>query len=80
MAQPAPITPFAFGHLDQAIAELQANKNAWARTSAEERIAILTDIKEALMGVSERWALTAARMKQIPEGSPLTNGCPGPML
>ena len=71
MAQPASVAPSAFDHLDQAIAELQANKTAWARTSAEERIAILTDIKEALMGVSERWALTAARMKQIPEGSPL---------
>ncbi|WP_158816501.1 aldehyde dehydrogenase family protein [Methylocapsa sp. S129] len=71
MAQPAPVEQFAFGHLDQAIAELQANKNAWARTSVEERLSILADIKKALMNVAESWALTAARKKQIPAGSPL---------
>ena len=36
-----------------------------------ERIAILAEIKECLMPVAEAWALTAARRKGIPDGSPL---------
>ena len=71
MAQPATTEQFAFGHLDQAVAELQANKDSWSRTSAQERVAILAEIKDALMSVSESWAMTAARKKQIPTGSPL---------
>jgi Aldehyde dehydrogenase family len=70
MVQPASIEQFAFGHLDQAVNELQANKIAWARTSAAERASILIAIKQALMGVAEDWALTAARKKQIPDDSP----------
>jgi acyl-CoA reductase-like NAD-dependent aldehyde dehydrogenase len=71
MAKPATIEQFAFEHLDQAVAELQTNKDSWARTSASERVAILGEIKAALMSVSESWATTAARKKQIPAGSPL---------
>jgi aldehyde dehydrogenase (NAD(P)+) len=71
MAQPATTEQFVFGHLDQAVAELQANKVSWSRTSAQERVAVLAEIKDALMSVSESWAMTAARKKQIPAGSPL---------
>lgn len=71
MAQPAMSEPFAFGDLDRAVAELQEHKDAWARTSTRERVAILTEIKNELMTVAESWALTAARKKQIPAESPL---------
>ncbi|MGD0564390.1 MAG: aldehyde dehydrogenase family protein [Roseiarcus sp.] len=71
MAQPAMTEQFAFGDLDQAIAELQEHKDSWARTSAGERVAILAEIKDQLMNVAESWALTAARKKQIPSDSPL---------
>ena len=57
--------------LDQAVSVLSSNCETWARTSIEERIAILAGIKDRLMEVAEQWALTAARHKQIPEGSPL---------
>lgn len=51
--------------------ELTASKNKWARTSVSERIGILSEIKGRLIEVADDWALTAARSKQIPDGSPL---------
>ena len=57
--------------LDQAISVLSSNSQVWARTSVKDRIAILTAIKDRLIEVAEPWAQTAARHKQIPEGSPL---------
>lgn len=71
MPQLARIEPFAFDPLDRAVADLQANKDAWARTGAKERVALLEAVKDATMSVAESWATTAARKKQIPEGSPL---------
>ncbi len=59
------------GDLDRAIADLVANKDRWARTSTTERVALLAKIRDAIMAVAEDWALTAARKKGIPEGSPL---------
>lgn len=61
------------GHtaLDAALDELKSGAENWARTSADQRISILRDIKEKLMNVAEDWALEAARQKQIPDGSPL---------
>lgn len=50
---------------------LDAAKDAWARTSAAERIALLERVKDALNQVAESWAETAARKKRIPAGSPL---------
>ncbi|WP_315834238.1 aldehyde dehydrogenase family protein [Bradyrhizobium prioriisuperbiae] len=57
--------------LETALAELDQRKDAWARTSIGERIAMLAEIKEHLMEVAEAWAKTAARKKSIPAGSPL---------
>ncbi len=57
--------------LDQAIAQLKASKDIWTRRDVGERITVLEEIKDALFSVSEKWALTAAREKQIPPGSPL---------
>ena len=61
----------AFDHLDQAVRGLVAGRDAWARTSIDARLAILAAIRTGLMSVAEDWALTAARAKQIPDGSPL---------
>ena len=61
----------AFADLDQAVADLAAAKDRWARTGIDERLAILAAIRPAIMSVAETWATTAARAKQIPEGSPL---------
>ncbi len=57
--------------LDRVVVDLKAGKDAWARTTVGERIAILADIKDRLLQVSEGWAETAARKKLIPEGSAL---------
>ena len=59
------------GDLDRAVADLVAAKDAWARTSVAERIAILDSIRDGIMAVAEDWALTAARHKGIPAESPL---------
>ncbi|ASM73267.1 MULTISPECIES: aldehyde dehydrogenase family protein [Roseobacteraceae] len=60
-----------FSGLDTALAALSKGKDAWARTGNAERIAILSEIKDRLLDVSEGWAETAARHKLIPSGSPL---------
>ena len=57
--------------LDAAVKLLVSNRQKWARTTVNERIQILNSIKDCLLGVSEDWVMTAARKKQIPEGSPL---------
>lgn len=56
---------------EAALAALDAAKDIWAQTSAQERIALLAQVKDGIMAVAEGWAETAARKKQIPEGSPL---------
>ncbi|MGH1330657.1 MAG: aldehyde dehydrogenase family protein [Paracoccaceae bacterium] len=61
----------AFPDLDIALDALSAAKQSWAQTSIAERIAILMEIKDCLLDVSEGWAETAARKKLIPAGSPL---------
>ena len=57
--------------LDAAVKLLVSNRRKWAQTTVNERIQILHSIKDCLLGVSEDWVMTAARKKQIPEGSPL---------
>ena len=57
--------------LDVALARLDVNKDRWARTTAEQRIGILCEIKDRLHAVAADWAETASRQKLIPEGSPL---------
>ncbi|MCX7560192.1 aldehyde dehydrogenase family protein [Sulfitobacter sp. F26204] len=56
---------------DAALDALDAAKDTWARTSIAERIALLQQVKDCLMDVAAGWAETAARKKQIPNGSPL---------
>lgn len=57
--------------LDRDLGALAAAKDAWARTTNAERIAVLAEIKDRLLEVAEGWAETAARQKLIPPGSPL---------
>jgi aldehyde dehydrogenase (NAD(P)+) len=57
--------------LDEHIATLREHASAWASTSPAERIAILEEVKDALLAVSAEWATEAARNKQIPDGSSL---------
>jgi aldehyde dehydrogenase (NAD(P)+) len=56
---------------EQALADLDAGKDAWAKTTVAERLRILQAMKHGLMSVAEGWALSAARHKQIPAESPL---------
>lgn len=57
--------------LDEAVATLNANKQAWTRASIAERMALLSAVRETLYPVVGRWAELAAQHKGIPEGSPL---------
>lgn len=61
----------SFNELDQHLAVLDAAKDGWARTSVEDRIDILKQIKEALLPVAPLWVEAAVKAKQIPDGSPL---------
>lgn len=77
---------------DAALEALDAAKDTWAQTGNADRIALLSEVKDNLMNVAQGWAETAARKKQIPEGSPLIgeewisgpyavmSGCNGLML
>lgn len=56
---------------DAALDALDAAKDRWAQTTNAERMALLTQTKDNLISVARGWAETAARKKQIPEGSPL---------
>ncbi len=66
-SKPAP----DMAEMDAALADLSNGKDVWARTSIAERIAILDQIKDALLLVSDVWVELATRKKQIPAGSPL---------
>ena len=65
----APLT--AFADLDRDLQLLAGNRQRWVQTPVAERIAILAEIKDALMPVAQAWAETAARKKGIAEGSAL---------
>jgi len=57
--------------LDRDLQLLANNRTRWVNTSVSERIAILNEIKDALLPVSQTWAETASRKKGIACGSPL---------
>ncbi|SIS56811.1 aldehyde dehydrogenase family protein [Paracoccus saliphilus] len=57
--------------LDEALEALDKAKHDWARVPAADRLLILDQVKDALLPVTEEWAATAARAKQIPADSPL---------
>lgn len=65
----APLT--AYAELDRDLQLLAGNREKWVKTPVTERIAILAEIKEALMPVAQAWAETASRKKGIAAGSPL---------
>ena len=67
----AQATETAHPALDQALSELEQNKQRWPMVSVAERIAILDEIKNCLMPVAAAWAETASRKKGIPAGSSL---------
>ena len=75
LKDPAPATHSFTGHafsaLDADLQLLAGNRARWVATPIAERIAILNEIKEALMPVSQAWAETASRKKGIAQGSPL---------
>ncbi len=55
--------------LDADLATLAGSKQAWARSTPAARIAVLKQIKDALITVAETWATTAAKHKLIPADS-----------
>lgn len=57
--------------LDRDLQLLANNRTRWVATPVSERIAILNEIKDALLPVSKAWVETASRKKGIAAGSPL---------
>ena len=57
--------------LDVDLQTLAANRERWVKTTIEQRISILAEIKEAVMPVAQAWAQTASRQKGIAVGSAL---------
>lgn len=66
------MTPSHVDEYDAALNALNAAKTTWAQTSIADRISFLRQVKDNLMTVANTWVATATRMKQIPEGSPLS--------
>ena len=66
------MTPSQVKDYDVALDVLHGAKDAWTQTPITDRISLLDQVKENLMNVADAWAKTATRMKQIPEGSPLS--------
>lgn len=58
-----------FEGYDKALADLDAAKDAWARTSVAERIRLLTEMKDGIMKVARGWAETSARKKGLIPGT-----------
>ncbi len=57
--------------IDSIIDEIDAAKQSWAQSETSDRIAILRDVKDCLLSVSDAWVKKAAQQKKIPAGSPL---------
>lgn len=70
-AQNTPTPMHTPTELDRELQALAGNRERWVKTTVAERIAILGEIKEALMPVAQAWAETASHRKGIAEGSPL---------
>jgi aldehyde dehydrogenase (NAD(P)+) len=66
------MTPFQVEYYDAAVGALNGAKDKWAQTPIADRILLLGQVKDNLMTVADAWAQTATRIKQIPEGSPLS--------
>lgn len=56
---------------DAALADLDAAKDGWARTTAQERIALLSAMKDCVMQVAAGWAEISARKKGLNPDEPV---------
>ncbi|WP_139229891.1 hypothetical protein [Marinobacter daqiaonensis] len=59
--QSPPASGSAFEPLDQAVAELKGNARTWARTSPEERVRLLSEVRDRLIDVAPAWAEADSR-------------------
>ena len=60
-----------FAELSRHLQCLADNRERWVRTTVPERIALLAEMKTALMSVAQAWAETAANKKGVAVGSAL---------
>ena len=56
--------------MDDAIAELQAQKDAWVATSVPERIALIDRLISDVAAIAPRWVDACLRAKEIAPGAP----------
>ncbi|MBE1878124.1 aldehyde dehydrogenase [Myceligenerans sp. TRM 65318] len=57
--------------LDQALRDLRAGADRWAALPVPDRAQVFREVFDAVAGVAREWAETAARAKNIPDGSVL---------
>lgn len=57
--------------LDAALRDLRAGSERWAALTARERGRVFREVFESVRTVTREWAETAARVKRVPDGSPL---------
>jgi acyl-CoA reductase-like NAD-dependent aldehyde dehydrogenase len=57
--------------LDQAVAELRANRRRWARLPASDRAELLDQLLDGLRIVAADWVLSGLQAKKIDPGSPI---------
>ncbi len=55
--------PLGTTQLDEALAVLQAHKDAWVATGIAERIALLAEIRQRMAAIGERWVATILAAK-----------------
>ncbi|RPF20451.1 aldehyde dehydrogenase family protein [Myceligenerans xiligouense] len=63
--------PPARPELDRMLRELRTGADHWAALPVPDRARVFREVSGAVAGVAREWAETAARAKNIPDGSPL---------
>jgi acyl-CoA reductase-like NAD-dependent aldehyde dehydrogenase len=66
----APAERFDKARIDAAVAELAAQKKAWTRIGVAERIALLSELIPAFLGVADRWVDRATAAEGFSRDSP----------
>ncbi len=57
--------------MEQALADLQSGKDAWARSSPEQKAAVISELLEILPKIAKEWVAAAAAAKGLALGTPV---------
>ena len=57
--------------MEQALADLQSGKDVWARSSPEQKAAVISEVLEILPKIAKDWVAAAAAVKGLTLGTPV---------